>query len=143
MRRQNLFRIVCLGLLPAAFAASSTEQRVYQWTDSQGVVHYSQFEPQRMHSQARDLHSISDPAPAPAKTPDQASCDLAKSNQAMLADGKDVPLTGNKDANGKAIPMNADEIKAAKELTERQIEHFCKLADEEKGDTDDSGHDRD
>jgi hypothetical protein len=142
MRRQILLRIACLSMLPAAFAAQCTEQRVYQWTDSKGVVHYSQFEPERLHSQARDLHSISDPTPPPPKTPEQTACDIATANQAMLAGGKEVPYSKNKDADGKPVPMTADEIKAAKDLAERQIQVFCKKAADEKHDDehDDEDH---
>ncbi len=130
MRRQILVRVVWATLLSTVCVVSATEQRVYQWTDSKGVVHYSQFEPERTPSQVRDLHSLSDAPPPPAKTPEQTACDVATANQAMLAAGKQVPLT--KDADGKLIPMSADQIKAAKELSERQIQELCKPKDADK-----------
>lgn len=142
MRRPMPIRLIGLLLLPAALAAHSTEQRVYQWTDSQGVVHYSQFEPPQTPSQARDLHSISDPAPPPPpapKTPEQTACDVATANLGVLSGGKQTPLTANKDAKGKAVPMTADEIKAAKELAESQIRQFCKV-EAKASDDDDEKH---
>jgi hypothetical protein len=142
MRRKILIRIAGLLLLPAALAAQSTEQRVYQWTDSKGVVHYSQFEPDNTPAQARDLHSASgEPAPsaAPAKSSEQSACDVATANLAMLSAGKDVPLTSNKDADGKPIPMTAEEVAAAKDLAQRQIDHFCKQNAEKTENSDGNG----
>jgi len=142
MRRQILIRIAGMLLLPAALAAQSAEQRVYQWTDSQGVVHYSQFEPENTPSQARDLHSSGDLATAAAPTatkPEQSACDLATANLAMLTAGKDVPLTSNKDADGKPIPMTAEEVAAAKDLAEHQIDHFCKQKAEKTENSDGNG----
>jgi len=137
MRRHIVVRVVSVALLSTVFAVKATEQRVYQWTDSKGVVHYSQFEPERIPSQARDLHSLTDAAPPPPKTPEQTACDVATANQAMLAAGKEVPLT--KGADGKMIPMSEDQIKAAKELAEKQVQGFCKSKDADK----DQDHDHD
>ena len=139
MRRPVLFPIIGLILLSASLYAQADKQLVYQWTDSEGVVHYSQFEPDKTPSQARDLHSAGDVAPAPPKTPEKTACDVATANQAMLAAGKDLPLTTNKDGNGNPIPMTAEEVKAAKDLAERQIGHFCKKNAESNENSDDDG----
>jgi len=123
MGRPIVIRIAGVLLLPAAFAAQSTEQRVYQWTDSQGVVHYSQFEPEHVKSNPLDLHSSD---PLPPVTPVLTPCDIAKSNRDLLAKGKPGKLVMDKDGDGKPDVMTDDDIKAAKELVEKQIAANCK-----------------
>lgn len=128
MRRQIISLTTSLVLASLVSVAQSAEQRVYEWTDSNGVVHYSQFEPDS-RSQARDVHTTSDPQPEPEKTPEQKACDIAKANQAMLASGKQVPLSKeDKNGDGQPDPMTEDEIKAAKDLAERQVQFFCKAS---------------
>jgi len=121
MNRPILLSIAFLSLLSASFCAHSDAQRVYRWTDSQGVVHYSQFEPGNVKSHALDVHA-SDPPPQPVLTP----CEIAKSNRDLLAKGKAGQLVMDKDGDGKPDTMSDDDIKAAKDLVEKQIVANCK-----------------
>ena len=125
MRRQIISLAACLALASAALVANSAEQRVYQWTDSNGVVHYSQFEPDKTKSQARDVRTTSDPKPPPEKTPDQIHCDTAKANLALLTSGK-VGITLDKNGDGKPDVLSEDEAKTATEMAEQQIKFYCK-----------------
>jgi hypothetical protein len=124
--------MACAVLLPVALITQAAEQRVYQWTDKDGVVHYSQFEPEKTKSEARDLHSSDGVAPAPVNAApvksasDDANCEMARTNQANLANGKAGQLTTDKDGDGKPEAMSDADIQAAKELAARQIAAFCK-----------------
>jgi hypothetical protein len=133
MRARTIFPIACLILLPVALDALAEKQRVYSWTDSQGVVHYSQFEPEKTPAQERVLNS-SDPAtpttappaaPAKPKTFNQANCDVARTNLDNLSNGPADQLMTDKDGDGTPDPMSADDIAAAKDLAERQVKRFC------------------
>ena len=129
MRRLIIFPIACLIALPAVLFAESNPQRVYQWTDANGVVHYTQLEPDKVQSKARDLHTP-DPAvtaaPATPKMSNQSACDMARLNHDKLAGAKPGQLTTDKDGDGKPELMNADDIKAAQDLDEVQIKAYCK-----------------
>jgi hypothetical protein len=127
MRRPVLFSIACLIGLSTSSCAQAEKQRVYQWTDSQGVVHYSQIEPENVQSQSRDLSSSGQAQPAKAQAaaaPTQ--CDIAKANRDLLANGKAGDLIMDKDGDGKPDVMSEDDIKAAKELNEKQVRFRCK-----------------
>jgi hypothetical protein len=133
MRYPVLFPVASLILLSAAFCAQAEKQRVYQWTDSQGVVHYSQFEPEKTQSEARDLNAsgpatatkAATPPPAKPSTFNQANCDLARTNLDNLSNGPAGQLMTDKDGDGKADPMSAEDIASAKDLAERQVKRFC------------------
>ena len=136
MRARIVFPIACSILLPVALIVHAGEQRVYQWTDKDGVVHYSQFEPDKTKSEARDLHTtegVAAAAPAapakaaPVKTAsDDANCEMAKTNQANLSNGKAGQLMTDKDGDGKPDAMSDADIQAARELAAQQIAAFCK-----------------
>jgi hypothetical protein len=123
MHRPILLSVACLVLLSASLGVRSEELRVYQWTDSQGVVHYSQFEPDKTKNQARDLHNSD---PVVPKTPTQLACDAAKSNRDLLAKGKPGHMYADKDGDGKPDLMSDDDVKKAKDLVETQIKANCK-----------------
>jgi len=123
MQRPIPFSIAALVLIAAAVGARSEELRVYQWTDSQGVVHFSQFEPDNTRNQARDLHNSD---PVLPKTPTQLACDAAKSNRDLLAKGKPGHMYADKDGDGKPDLLSEDDVKKAKDQVESQIKANCK-----------------
>jgi len=123
MQRPILLSIAFLALLSATPSARSEKLRVYQWTDDQGVVHYSQFEPDKTKTQARVLHNSD---PAVPKTPTQLACDAAKSNRDLLAKGKPGHMYADKDGDGKPDLLSDDDVKKAKDQVESQIRTNCR-----------------
>jgi hypothetical protein len=122
MHRPILLAIACAILLSAPRSALSDEMRIYQWTDSQGVVHYSQFEPDNTKTQARNLHNSD---PVVPKTPTQMACDTAKANRDLLEKGKPGHMYADKDGDGKPDLLSDDDVKKAKDLVDSQIKANC------------------
>lgn len=123
----RISRVLALAAMLAP-ATVGAQDRVYRWTDAQGVVHYSQVPPEKVRAEARDIrsHEPALPAPAPEPTPAERACGIAQANRALLDSNK--ALTLDKDGDGKPEPMNAEERAAAKELNARQIAAFCRPA---------------
>ncbi len=115
-------------LLACAFALGSltiqAQDRVYTWTDAQGVVHYSQTEPDKGTAQARDIKNPpAKPLPPKPKTADEIACERATLSLDML--GKKAPLTIDKNGDGKTEPMTSDDRTEAAALARRQIDTYC------------------
>ena len=123
MNRPFLLAIAGAALCLAAHPGRAEELRVYQWTDSSGVVHYSQFEPEDTRTQTRDLHNSD---PAVPKTPTQLACDAAKANRDLLAKGKPGHMYADKDGDGKPDLLTDDDVKKAKDLVDTQIKSNCR-----------------
>jgi hypothetical protein len=119
-----------IPLLTLALLAASglnAQERFYQWTDAQGVVHYSQTPPENMAAKTRDINTR-DPVPPPmasaqVRTPEEISCERARVNLDLL--NENTPLTVDKDGDGKVEPMSAEGRAAAKDLAKKQISAFC------------------
>lgn len=129
---RTLLVLVALATLPSTLAHA--QERVYRWTDAQGVVHYSQTEPDRVKAEAKDVRSPRLPAPpadaadqAPVKSKAELACATARSNRTLL--DRNAPLMLDRDGDGKLEPMTDAERADARELNARQIAAFCKDAD--------------
>ncbi|KFN43625.1 DUF4124 domain-containing protein [Arenimonas oryziterrae] len=121
MSRPTLLAIALLVALPLL---ASAEDRVYKWTDANGVVHYTQIEPDKVRSQARDI-KVHTPEVAPPKpTPEDTACLRAKLSLDLLAKG--TALVIDKDGDGQTERMTDEDRAAAKDLAERQVAAFCK-----------------
>lgn len=121
-----MIRIVTAVIFGAlAVATAGAQQRVYRWVDAQGVVHYSQTEPDNAEAQARDLkvpRTAATAAPA-AESPEQKACRIARANRALLEGGQ--ALVADTDGDGKPEPMSETDRAAARDLNARQIATFC------------------
>lgn len=115
-----------LGLVLPLAALASTD-RVYRWTDKDGVVHYSQTEPARIKAEARDVRTTrptpTKPVEVKPKTVRQSNCEQARLNVDLLASKQ--PLTTDKDGDGKSEPMAEADRKQSKELNLRQVAQYC------------------
>jgi len=113
--------LLCLALLPFGLAA---KERVYRWTDANGVVHYAQIEPDKIKSEARDVRTSKGQPVVKAKSFDERACERARLNAELLAGS--APLTVDKNGDGKPETMSPEARKAEKALSARQITAYCK-----------------
>ena len=125
--------LLCLALPAAALAA---KDRVYRWTDKQGVVHYSQTEPTTVRAKQIEIRRSKEPAatarapvaPVAAKpaasTANAEYCAVARANAKVLANQKPVSVDANGD--GKPDTVTAEDRKKLDAETQKQIEVFCK-----------------
>ncbi len=131
MSRQML-ALACLFAL--ASMTLQAQDRIYTWTDAQGVVHYSQTEPEKITAQARDIKNSAPKASLPqsgaqattkadSKTDKELSCERATYNLGML--DKQTPLAIDRKGDGKTEPMTAGERADARALAQRQVDIFC------------------
>ena len=116
---------LCLALLPLT---TSAKDRVYRWTDSKGVVHYSQTQPDKIKSQAKDVRTGKASAPGKPivvpKTADQLACERAQINADILAGPQQVQL--DKDGDGKPETLTTAERTDAKAMNARLVGAYCK-----------------
>jgi len=127
MSRPTLILCACLAILPAAVSAQS---RVYTWTDANGVRHYSQTPPPKGTATERDIKTRegnrSAPMAADASKPPSANdqaCDQARVNAQTLATA--MPVTSDKDGDGKAELLTQSERDAAASAAQAQIDLYC------------------
>lgn len=121
---------LALALVALPLAALGEEQRVYRWTDADGVVHYSQLEPEHLKAEARDIRTHQPEAPAAQaaaakpKTAAEQSCDQARANSKLLAANQSVGF--DRDGDGQPEPMSTEEREAAIQLSDQQVRVYCK-----------------
>ena len=124
--------LLCLALPVATLAGTD---RVYRWTDKDGVVHYSQTEPAKVRAEMVKIQRAKEvPPPAPptsapviAEKPTTANaenCAIAQANAKILAGQKSISV--DKDGDGKLDPVNDEDRKNIQAETEKQIGTFCK-----------------
>ena len=123
--------ILCLALPQIGLAST---ERVYRWTDADGVVHYSQTEPAKIKAEVRDVRTAKPQAAQPAQPTqpvasapnpgDEEACTQARANAELLAGTQ--PLSMDKDGDGKPDPLSDEDRKATIAETERQVSSFCK-----------------
>ncbi len=127
MTRLTPFLLACLALSPALATAQS---RVYQWTDANGVRHYSQTPPPKGSAAERDIRTAEGKAAAPAattataKSPEQKACDQATSNLALLDSQSTVSVEG-KNGDGAPHVLSAEERSAAKVRAQKEADLYC------------------
>lgn len=94
------FAIAALPALLLLAAAPAAAQQVYQWTDANGVSHYSETPPEGIEYRSRNLSA---PQPAPGEREEAPTenpvCRTARENIALL-DG-DRPLRVDSDGDGE------------------------------------------
>jgi len=125
--------LLAIALYAIAPAPSSAQQRVYKWTDAQGVVHYSQTAPDKIQAEAKDLRSrdpkdaVAAPAPAEAAKPAESdACVAAKRNRDLLAGSG--PVARDMDGDGKPDVMTDQQRASALAQSEVQVDRFCKAS---------------
>lgn len=129
MRRHILANTLALLLLSLPTAAWSEEQRVYRWTDADGVVHYSQVEPERVNAEARDIKThqpaatAATAAEARPQSATEKSCEQARANTKLLDANQSVGF--DRDGDGAPEPMSAEERQAAITLSQQQVRVYC------------------
>lgn len=125
MRRFVLAAILASAASP--LLAQQTAGEVYQWTDANGVIHYSQTPPASGRYEYRQINS-SGAAAAPAATEDapkeNPQCTVARTNIAALQGEGDVQI----DADGDGQPdqvLDADQRASQLELAEAAVRAYC------------------
>lgn len=125
MIRSTAFLLACLAVGPAAATAQA---HVYQWTDANGVRHYSQTPPPKGSSDERTLKTAegkaAPAAPAKTKTVEQQACDQATANLATLESDKTVSVQG-KTSDEPAHVLTAEERVAAKTRATKEADLYC------------------
>lgn len=125
MTRLTPVLLACLALSPALAAAQS---RVYQWTDANGVRHYSQTPPPKGSAAERDIRTAEGKAAVAEKpkeaTPEDRACQQATANLALLETDSPVVVEGK---NGDAAPaaLTAEQRSAAKVRATKEADLYC------------------
>ena len=123
-------------ILPTALSCLSitqvmAEQVVYQWRDSNNVLHVSQLPPADVDYQtivvgAKISGSSSKTAAQPATKPsaeDVQSCETAMNNLKVLQ--QDLPVYKDL-ADGKRELLDESKREEQQQLAEKQVKMFCK-----------------
>lgn len=124
MNRIALAAALALAAAPA-FAQQANE--VYQWTDANGVTHYSQTPPARGSYEHRVINSAgtaTTATPAAQAAPESPQCATARENIAMLEGGGDVEM----DTDGDGTPdhvLDAAQRAAQLELARAAVKAYC------------------
>jgi len=94
-------RHLAIAVLPVALLLSAplAAQQVYQWTDAQGVSHYSSSPPASGDYRTRDLATRDPAAPATPEAEEKPVCRTARENIALI-DGA-APLQVDTDGDGE------------------------------------------
>lgn len=133
MPRTALLAPTLLALLLAALPLAA-EGPVFTWVDAQGVRHYAQTPPPegiryevrgvRNEPVGTTVPTAPETAARAAVTPeDQRSCERARLSLAQL--DSDQPLTMDRDGDGTAEPLSAEDRAAQRRLAEQAIRAFC------------------
>lgn len=103
MRRHlTLPACLCALTMAAACALPARAGEVYQWTDANGVTHYSQTPPPRGGAKYRVIthRQPEAQAPATAAAAEDPQCGVARANIALIEGGGRV----QRDTNGDGVP---------------------------------------
>ncbi|MBS3897177.1 DUF4124 domain-containing protein [Silanimonas sp.] len=133
MPRTALLAPTLLALLLAALPLAA-EEPVFTWVDAQGVRHYAQTPPAegipyevrgvRNEPIGTTVPAAPEAAARAAVSPeDQRSCERARLSLAQL--DSEQPLTMDRDGDGTAEPLSAEDRAAQRRLAEQAIRAFC------------------
>jgi len=136
MPRTALLAPTLLALLLVALPLAA-EEPVFTWVDAQGVRHYSQTAPTdgvryevrgvRNEPVGTTAPTTPEPAIRAAVSPeDQRSCERARLSLAQL--DSEQPLTMDRDGDGTAEPLSAEDRAAQRRLAEQAVRAFCPAA---------------
>lgn len=126
MHRFVLGAVLAFAAAPAL--AQQTAGEVYQWTDANGVTHYSQTPPAQGRYEHRVITSSgaaaaagSEPVAAQADNP---QCTTARANIAALQGEGEVQMDA--DGDGKADrTLDADQRASQLELAQAAVKAYC------------------
>lgn len=124
----NRITISTLGLCAAGLlliGTATAQQKVYQWKDAQGRMHYSSSPPPSGKFTVRGAVSGS-PATAVAKpaVPENAQCKQARSNLSVLKGNSNVQIDSDGDGKPDRL-LSADEHANQVKLAESTIAVSC------------------
>ena len=118
-----------LALAAAPAIAQQTAGEVYQWTDANGVTHYSQTPPAKGSYEHRLITSSGAAAPASATADASAGaaenpqCATARANIATLQGEGDVQIDAEGD--GQLRVLNAEQRANQLELAQAAVKAYC------------------
>ena len=128
MQRFVLGAALALAASPAI--AQQTAGEVYQWTDANGVTHYSQTPPARGSYEHRLITSSGAAAPtsaradASAETAENPQCATARANIAALQGEGDVQIDADGDGEPDTV-LDAGQRSAQLALAEAAVKAYC------------------
>ena len=127
MHRHVSFALVAFAALAAAPAfAQQTAAEVYQWTDANGVTHYSQTPPSQGRYEQRVINAGGTAAPAAtaAAPVEHPQCATARANIAALQGEGEV----RQDTDGDGEPdatLDPAQRAAQLELAQAAVKAYC------------------
>lgn len=117
---------VAIGLLALGAIVSgpaAAQQKVYQWKDASGRMHYSSTPPASGKYTERGV--VAGPAtPAASAQPENSQCTRARSNMAILKGSTNVRIDSDGDGKPDRL-MSTDEHAAQVKLAESIISTSC------------------
>lgn len=106
---------------------------LYRWTDSRGVVHYTDKPPRGVNAEKLSVDNTptlanpradqAEAATDAAADPDAARCQAERDRLAILEKNNRIQME-NRD--GTVRELSGDEIKQEREFSQRAVERFCK-----------------
>lgn len=121
MRNVAMPAVLLLALLSVDAVAQSTDGRLYQWKDANGVTHFSQTPPPRGAYRTRTVNAQAPAAaPASAAPAEPPACVRARANLALLQSDQPLRLEGEDTAE-----LSAEQRNAQTELAEAAIRANC------------------
>lgn len=120
-------------LLIFSLGASATE--LYRWTDSRGVIHFTDKPPKGVNAErvgAKRSNTLSRPArdaeeaeTAQAADPNAERCRIERERLAILQSNSRIQMEGR---DGNLKELSEEDVRQEISLTQRAIERFCKPA---------------
>lgn len=120
---KSLIPLAVAAVLAAALplSADANSDRVYRWTDSNGVTHYSDSPPPTGQYQEVGTRAARPPAEqAPAEP--SPECRRARENLEKLTGGGEIQM---QDDEGNAFTLNAAQVEAQIRIAEAAINAYC------------------
>lgn len=123
MTRPLFVAIGMLALGAIVSGPAAAQQKVYQWKDASGRMHYSSTPPASGKYTERGV--VAGPAaPATSAQPENSQCTRARSNMAILKGSTNVRIDSDGDGKPDRL-MSADEHAAQVKLAESIISTSC------------------
>lgn len=121
-------------LLIFSLGVSATE--LYRWTDSRGVIHFTDKPPMGVNAEkvgAKRSNSLSNPArdaqeaeaAQEATDPNAERCRIERERLAILQSNSRIQMEGR---DGNMKELSEEEVRQEISLTQRAIDRFCKPA---------------
>ncbi len=117
-------------LLLSALGASAAD--LYRWTDSRGVIHYTDKPPhgvnaervttKRSPSLANPRQDAVEETSETAPNPDAVRCQSERERLAVLQRGGRIQMEGR---DGTVRDLSEEEIQQEREFSQRAVERFC------------------